>query len=258
MESHVPLGFRSVAGRAAVTLGCLLLGAPAWAEGEAGALGVGGSPAALILWVVVALGCSFLCSVSEATLLSITPAFIEAQRQRNERRGQLLRRLRQEQLGRSLAAILTLNTMANTAGAVGAGAEAAALFGSFWVGVFSAALTLGILFLSEILPKTLGALRWQTLAAPMAIFVRVLVVVLYPLILVAERLTKAVAQRATVPTFSREEFLAMAGIGERVGLLNEQESRILRNLFRFSSLKARDIMTPRPVIQALPDHLPRA
>lgn len=234
---------------------CALLANPAWAAGGEGGVDASGDVLALALWVALALGCSFLCSVSEAALLSITPPFIEAQRQRQERRGLLLQRQRQERLGRSLAAILTLNTIANTAGAVGAGAKAAAVFGSLWVGVFSAGLTLAILFLSEILPKTLGALYWQRLAIPVAVFVRVLVVVLYPLIVVAERLTRAIARQATVPTFSREEFLAMAGMGERAGLLNEQESRILRNLFRFSSLKARDIMTPRPVIQALPDHL---
>lgn len=215
----------------------------------------GADVAALVGWVLVALGFSFLCSVSEATLLSTSPAFIAALGERHPRQAARLKRVRQDELGRSLAGILTLNTIANTAGAVGAGAKAAVVFGSFWVGVFSAALTLAILFLSEIIPKTLGALYWQSLAVPVAVFVRGLVVALFPLILVAEQVTRSISRNAPAQTFSREEFLAMAGMGERAGQLNEQESRILKNLFRFGSLKARDIMTPRPVIQALPDHL---
>jgi len=226
------------------------------AAGEEPPQAVGeGQVTALLAWVLLALSVSFLCSVSEATLLSVTPTFIEALAVHHPQRAALLRRVRQEQLGRSLAGILTLNTIANTAGAVGAGAEAAALFGSVWVGVFSAAFTLTILFVSEIVPKTLGAVHWPSLAVPMAVLVRAVVVGLYPLILVAERLTRTLSRGAVGHAFTREEFLALAGMGERTGLLNEQESRIIRNLFRFGSLKAKDIMTPRPVIQALPDHL---
>jgi len=216
---------------------------------------VEGQVTALLAWVLLALSVSFLCSVSEATLLSVTPTFIEALAVRHPQRAALLRRVRQEQLGRSLAGILTLNTIANTAGAVGAGAEAADVFGSLWVGVFSAAFTLTVLFLSEIVPKTLGAVYWSSLAVPMAVVVRGVVVGLYPLILVTEGLTRTLSRGAAEHAFTREEFLALAGMGERAGLLNEQESRIIRNLFRFGSLKAKDIMTPRPVIQALPDHL---
>ncbi len=235
----------------------LAAGGAAWAAAAddpapaAAGEGVGG----LVAWVLLALGISFLCSVSEATLLSVTPTFIEALAVHHPQRGALLRRIRQEQLGRSLAGILTLNTIANTAGAVGAGAEAAAVFGSVWVGVFSAAFTLTILFVSEIVPKTVGAIYWSSLAMPVAVVVRGVVLGLYPLILVAEGLTRALSRGAPGHAFSREEFLALAGMGERAGLLNEQESRIIRNLFRFGSLKAKDIMTPRPVIQALPDHL---
>lgn len=233
------------------------LACPAGAVASDGLLapGSGGDVAALVTWVLVALGFSFLCSVSEATLLSTTPAFIAALGERHPRQAARLKRVRQDELGRSLAGILTLNTIANTAGAVGAGAKAAVVFGSFWVGVFSAALTLAILFLSEIIPKTLGALYWQSLAGAVSWFVRGLVVALYPLIVVAELVTYSISRKAPTQSFSREEFLAMAGLGERAGQLNEQESRILKNLFRFGLLKAKDIMTPRPVIQALPDHL---
>lgn len=230
---------------------------PLWAVAGEGPLpeAAGADVTALILWVALALCVSFMCSVAEAALLSITPSYIAALEAESPAKASALRRLRQEDLDHSLAAILTLNTIAHTAGAVGAGAKAAVVFGSALVGLFSAAMTLAILFLTEIVPKTLGAIHWQRLTGATILFVRALIVLLYPLILVSERLTKMIARGRTVSVFSREEFLAMAGVGERAGLLNEQESRVIRNLFRFGSLKARDIMTPRPVIQALPDHL---
>lgn len=230
---------------------------PLWAVAGEGPLSeaAGADVTALILWVALALCVSFMCSVAEAALLSITPSYIAALETESPAKASVLRRLRQEDLDHSLAAILALNTIAHTAGAVGAGAKAAVVFGSALVGLFSAAMTLAILFLTEIVPKTLGAIHWQRLTGATIPFVRALIVLLYPLILVSERLTKMIARGRTVSVFSREEFLAMAGVGERAGLLNEQESRVIRNLFRFGSLKARDIMTPRPVIQALPDHL---
>lgn len=251
------VGEGALARRGALGLLALAVAGAAWAAAaeDAAPVAAGGKLSSLVGWVVLALGVSFLCSVSEATLLSVTPVFIEALAGRHPQRAAVLRRVRQEQLGRSLAGILTLNTIANTAGAVGAGAEATKIFGSVWVGVFSAAFTLTILFVSEIVPKTLGAMYWPSLATPMALLVRGVVVSLYPLILIAEGVTRTLSRYAPGHAFTREEFLALAGMGERAGLLNEQESRIIRNLFRFGSLKARDIMTPRPVIQALPDHL---
>ena len=205
----------------------------------------------LLAYVLLALVLSFLCSVAEAVLLSITPSFIEGFRKTRPRRAALLKKLKEENVDRSLAAILTLNTIAHTVGAIGAGAKATIVFGSAWFGLFSAVMTLLILFLSEIIPKTLGALYWPTLAAPTAIFIRWLIIVLYPLIIVSEALTKLLARGKTVHAFSRHEFIAMVGLGEKSGHLDEEESRIIRNLFRFKSLTAADVMTPRTVIVAV-------
>jgi CBS domain containing-hemolysin-like protein len=108
-----------------------------------------------------------------------------------------------------------------------------------------------ILFLSEIIPKTLGAVYWRRLAAPTALFVQGLIYLLYPLILVSEFLTRLVARGKGVHVFNREEYVAMAGVGEATGHIDPGESRIIRNLFRMGSLKARDVMTPRTVIVAL-------
>ncbi len=205
----------------------------------------------LVSYILLALIFSFLCSVAEAVLLSITPSYIAGLREKQPKKAALLKRLKQDDVDRSLAAILTLNTIAHTVGAVGAGSKATAVFGSTWFGLFSAVMTLMILFLSEIIPKTLGAVFWRKLAGTTAIFVRGLIVALYPLILVSERLTNLIAHGESVQVFSRDEFIAMAGVGEQTGKINERESRIIRNLFRFDSLKARDIMTPRTVVVAL-------
>ncbi|UCH94441.1 MAG: DUF21 domain-containing protein, partial [Candidatus Aminicenantes bacterium] len=201
----------------------------------------------LVMFVLLALMVSFLCSVAEAVLLSITPSYIARLREEKPKLAALLKRLKQDNVDQSLAAILTLNTIAHTVGAVGAGAKAAVVFGSTWVGLFSALMTLMILFLSEIIPKTLGAVFWRKLAGATAIFVHGLILTLYPLIKVSEGLTRLIARRKNLHGFSREEFVAMARIGEQAGQIDKDQSRIIRNLFRLESLKAADIMTPRTV-----------
>lgn len=209
----------------------------------------------LIAFVLLALIFSFLCSVAEAVILSITPSYIAGLKESHPQRAALLKRLKQEKIDQSLAAILTLNTIAHTVGAIGAGAKATLVFGSAWFGLFSAVMTLLILFLSEIIPKTLGALYWRNLAGPTSLFVRGLILVLYPLIWISERLTKLIAGRRNAQGFSRDEFIALAGIGEQAGQIDQHESGIIRNLFRLRSLKAKDIMTPRTVIVALPEDM---
>ena len=212
-----------------------------------------GSYNALVLYIVFALAFSFLCSISEAVLLSITPSYIEREMERHPRRGRLLRALKVENVDRSLAAILTLNTIAHTVGAIGSGAEATLLFGSAWFGVFSAAMTLAILFLSEIVPKTIGAVYWQALVTPSLRFIRILIVVLYPIVWISEKLTRIIARTGGAPAFTRDEFMAMMRIGQEAGQIHSTESRVIRNLFRFGSLKVTDIMTPRTQVLALPE-----
>jgi CBS domain containing-hemolysin-like protein len=209
----------------------------------------------LFLYVALALVFSFLCSVAEAVLLSVTPSYIEGLKEKNPRKAALLQRLKQDNLDRSLAAILTLNTIAHTVGAIGAGAKATAVFGSAWFGVFSAAMTLMILFLSEILPKTIGAVYWSSLTGPTTVFINTLIIVLYPVVWLSEKLTKFISRGKTMHIFSRDEFIAMASMGERTGQIHTKESRIIRNLMRFESLKATDIMTPRTVVSALPEDM---
>lgn len=214
-----------------------------------------GDVAVLVVYVLLALFLSFLCSVAEAVLLSITPSHIEGLRDKRPLHAQRLKRLRQDKVDQSLAAILTLNTIAHTVGAIVAGAKATVVFGSAWIGVFSGAMTLMILFLSEIVPKTIGAVYWTHLTGPTATFVGALIYLLYPFIWVSERLTRLIAREKAGHVFSREEFMAMADVGEQSGHIDAKESRVIRNLFRFGSLKAADVMTPRIVIEALPGQM---
>jgi CBS domain containing-hemolysin-like protein len=209
----------------------------------------------LIAFISLALVFSFVCSVAESVLLSITPSYIESLREKQPKRMALLKRLRLENVDKSLAAILTLNTIAHTVGSILAGAQATVVFGNAWVGLFSAIMTLMILFFSEIIPKTIGAVYWQKLVGVTSLFIKCLIIFLYPFVWISEGLTRLIARGKIEHVFSRDEFIAMAGIGERVGHIDKQESRIIRNLFRFGSLKATDIMTPRVVISAFPQSM---
>ncbi|ABW66669.1 hemolysin family protein [Desulfosudis oleivorans] len=235
---------------------CLLLPVVAAGGGvtetaPAGSSGGTDAAAWLVVYVVMALGFSFLCSVAEAVLLSITPSYIEGLKDRQPVLAARLKRLKQDNVDRSLSAILTLNTIAHTVGAIGAGAQATILFGSTWFGLFSAAMTLAILFLSEIVPKTIGAVYWTKLTGPTALFVKTLITILYPIVWLSEKMTKFIAHGKALPVFNKDELIAMARAGAAAGQIRGKESKIIQNLFRFESLKVTDIMTPRSVISAL-------
>jgi len=211
-----------------------------------------GAPADLawmVFYTLVALGFSFLCSIAEAVVLSISPSYITS-REKEGKKGFAMLRSVKGNIDRTLAAILTLNTIAHTVGAGGAGAYANQYFGSKYMGVAMAVLTLLILFLSEIIPKTLGAAYWRALALPTGYFVKFLNLVLFPLIVISELLTKMLTGGKAVHAMSREEFVAMADIGAEHGHFDAKESRIMKNLFRFSELQAGDVMTPNTVVLA--------
>ena len=202
----------------------------------------------LILFVLVAIGISFICSLAEAALLTMTPSYIADLQETNPKKASMLRRLKIDNIDQSLAAILTLNTVAHTLGSIGAGAQATIVFGSAWFGLFSAVMTLAILFLSEIMPKTLGTVYWRQLGGMVAYFVRGIILLLYPLIWVSEKLTKLLVRGKEPQAFSRREFAALASIGEEAGQIDPLESRIIRNLLAFGAIKVEDIMTPRSVM----------
>jgi CBS domain containing-hemolysin-like protein len=208
----------------------------------------------LILYVCIALGFSFLCSIAEAVILSVTTPHVTLMQQRGRRAGILLGRLK-EDINSSLAAILTLNTIAHTVGAAGAGAQAASVFGNAYVGIASAILTLLILVFSEIIPKTLGAHYWRQLAPATAWMLTGLVRLLYPFVKLSEMLTRGLAHGPGLTGFNREEMAAMAELSEKEGQLKRQETRILKNLLRLHRSLVTDAMTPRTVIFSLSEDL---
>ena len=231
------------------------LAALALVPGPTGASDGDGSLTLLVLYIALAIGVSFLCSVLEAVLLSVSPAYVGTLESSNPTAAERLKRLKAD-VERPLAAILSLNTVAHTIGAAGAGAEAAAYFGDASIGIFSAVLTLGILVLSEIIPKTLGAVYWRGLAPLVARLLPVLIWITIPLVWLSQGITKLIARGEKEGSVSREELAALAQIGTEEGVFDATEGRILRSLFRFSQLKARDVMTPRTVVVAYPETTP--
>jgi CBS domain containing-hemolysin-like protein len=206
----------------------------------------------LISFVLFALLFSFLCSIAEAVILSVTPAYTAILEKQGKPSGPLLRKLKAN-IGQSLAAILTLNTIAHTVGAVGAGAQAVTVFGNAYLGVISAVLTLLILVFSEIIPKTLGAHHWRKLAPVTAYGLKILVWLLYPFVMLTEKLTGGLVDGASLSGFSRSEFAAMADISAEEGQLAERESAILKNLMLLRKTRVRNAMTPRTVLFSLSD-----
>lgn len=208
--------------------------------------------ALLIFYVMLALGVSFLCSIMEAVLLSVTPSYVAAKEQEGSATGQQLRALK-DNIDRPLAAILSLNTIAHTVGAAGAGAQAAIVFENVAVGIISGILTLLILVFSEIIPKTLGALYWRRMAPGIARLLRLIEWPMLPFIWLSRGITRLLSRGQEEASVSREELTALAELGKEEGIFEEEESRILKNLFRFGSLRVKAIMTPRIVVFALPE-----
>ncbi len=206
----------------------------------------------LLVYVLIALGLSFLCSVLEAVLLSVTPGYIGQISQERPQVGERLAAMKRD-VDRPLSAILSLNTIAHTVGAAGAGAQAQAEFGAEILAVASAILTLLILVLSEIIPKTLGAVYWRRLAPGLARVMPPLMLLMSPFVWLSNLITRSIHQGSHHEnSVSKEEIAALARLGTEQGVFDASESRILANLFRFGSLRTRDIMTPRTVMFSLP------
>jgi CBS domain containing-hemolysin-like protein len=208
----------------------------------------------LTVYVLIALGFSFLCSIAEAVILSVTHPYISVLDQEGNPAAPILLKMKHE-INDPLAAILTLNTTAHTIGAAGAGAQAAIVFGSGYVGVASGVLTFMILVFSEIIPKTLGANYWRELAPITAYTLKFLIWILYPFVAMSALLTRLLSRDQTHAQFRREEFTAMAEAGIEQGKLDLHESLILKNLFLLRETRVTDVMTPRTVVFSLDESL---
>ena len=200
----------------------------------------------VILYLLLALSVSFLCSVLEAVLLSTPVSFITMKEQEGAKNAPLMKRLKQD-IDKPISAILSLNTIAHTVGSAGVGAEAVKVFGEVYFGVISAVLTILILVLSEIIPKTIGSYYWRQLAMPAATVIRVMIIISYPLVWLSEWITKLVASKKQPLSVSREEVSAMVSVGTQEGVFDNSESQMIQSLFKLSSKTLHEIMTPRTV-----------
>jgi len=214
----------------------------------------------LLVFFLISIIFSFLCSVWEAVFLSLPPSYVEMKQKEGNRVGRLLKQFK-ENVDRPLSAILTLNTIAHTVGAMGVGMQAEKVFGhsDLYIAdyrlpftteaVIGAVLTLAILIFSEIIPKTIGANYWKALTNFTVTSLNFIVYALYPLVWLSQILTKILKKDKERSVFSRAEFTAMAEIGEKEGIFRQEESKIIRNLLRFNTIQAKDIMTPRTVVK---------
>ena len=211
----------------------------------------------LLLFFFVSICFSFLCSIWEAVILSVTPSYVNRKVQDGSPIGETLQAYKKD-IDRPLSAVLTLNTIAHTVGAIGVGAQAGEVYGSnsidlgfaslTYESIIASVMTLAILILSEIIPKTIGANMWRQLAPFTVKSLRILLFVLWPFVWLSQRITKTLKKDKDRSVLSRADFAAMTVVGEESGALDQSESAIIQNLLRLEKLTVRDIMTPRTVL----------
>jgi len=207
----------------------------------------------LLIYLAIAIGVSFLCSILEAVLLSVTPSYAEKILADRPRAGLKLNQVK-ERLDASLSSILILNTFAHTMGAAGVGSQALQVFGEKWETLIAVLLTLVILYFSEIIPKTLGATFWRQLAIPSAFIITWLVKLVWPLVWISTRLTRLFSHSRGVE-ITREEIIALASLGLRDGTLMSRENEYLGNILKLREIRTEEVLTPRSVVHMLDQNL---
>lgn len=228
-----------------------VLAATGESVGQAGGVNV----ALLIFYVSLSLVVSFICSISEATLLSMTPSYIDSIKEHDPKTANLLEDVKVHNVEKSISSILTLNTIAHTLGSLGAGAQATVVFGSAWFGVFSAVMTVLILIGTEIIPKTLGTTYWRRFAVPVAYYVKGINIILFPIVWLAEKISRLLTRGNNESGFNRHEFIALANQGEVSGQMSELETRIIKNSLALSMIHVESIVTPRSVMIAFDENM---
>jgi len=190
----------------------------------------------------------------EAVLLSSPLSYLKVKEEAGKRGAIIMIKLKQN-IDRPLSAILSLNTVAHTVGAAGVGAQATIVFGEEYFGLVSAILTILILVLTEIFPKTIGARYWRELAGVSAIIIRAMIFVTYPLVIISSFITKMFSRKGAEHTTSREEISVLANIGAEEGVFGEKENKIIQNLIRLKSIKTYEVMTPRVVVSVADENM---
>ena len=223
----------------------------------------------LVVYGLLSIFFSFLCSILEAVLLSVTPTFINVKKAEGKAFATSLEALKKD-VDRPLIAILTLNTVAHTVGAILVGVQAKVAYAEAYgnttrtifgveftedvmVGVVSTVMTILILVASEIIPKTIGATYWKQLAG---ISTRLLNALIFfftytGIIWVLRLFTRLFGKATHGSVLSREDFHAMAQIAEDEGVFQESESKVIQNILTFKDVQAKDVMTPRTVMKTV-------
>jgi CBS domain containing-hemolysin-like protein len=205
----------------------------------------------LLIYFLIAVGISFICSILEAVLLSLTPAYIKVLKEQKPKIGKLLEQQKKD-VDKSIGAILTLNTFAHTLGAAGVGSEAVKMFGEEYMFYISAILTILILVFSEIIPKTIGAYYWKSLAPVCAKVIQFLVFITYPLLIVMEKITMLITKdKNATATITKEEIEATVAMGEKAGVLRDKDFTMIENILELRDIRVKDIHTPRRVVFAI-------
>ena len=209
----------------------------------------------LFVFLAGAMIISFLCSILESVLMSTPLSYITMREDEGYKGATLFKKYKTDN-ARAIAAILSLNTIANTIGAAGVGHQVEAAFGNQWFGLVSAITTVLILVFSEIIPKTIGTNNWRRLMGFTAYTIRVLIFILFPIVILVQWLTKLIARKdEEEATVSREEVAAMADMGEDEGVIDEDENKIIQNVIKLNDIKAYDVMTPRVVAATAPERM---
>ena len=209
---------------------------------------------ALLLFLFGAMAVSFLCSVLEAVLMSTPISYITMREEEGYKPAKRMKDYKQNS-SRPIAAILSLNTIANTIGAAGVGRQATLVFGSEWFGLVSIITTVLILVFSEIVPKTIGTHGWRSLMGFAASAIKVLIIIMFPCVWLIEKLQKLITPKENETAVSRDEVSAMANVAEEAGDLEEDENEIIQNVINLDEIKAYDVMTPRVVCAIAPESM---
>lgn len=208
----------------------------------------------LLAYLFLALFVSFLCSIMEAVLLSTPQSFLIVKFQNGNLWAKTFIDLKNN-VDKPLSAILSLNTVAHTIGAAGVGAQAVKLFGEASFGIVSAILTILILVITEIIPKTIGARYWRNLSRITSVIIKGMIIITYPLVVISAVITKLISKNRQEQTTSREEIAALASIGTDEGVFTEKEHKIIQNLLRLKNVSVTEIMTPRVVVAVASEKL---
>lgn len=207
----------------------------------------------LVLYFFLAVFISFVCSILESVLLSVNMPYISVLEKERPRTGALLK-AQKIGINKSIASILILNTVANTLGAAAVGAQAESIYGTGAVFYVSIVLTFAILFLSEIIPKTIGAVYWKRLAPVAAYIIRFFIWITFPIILLTLFVTNRINKSEDSVSLTKEELIESTLLSEDEGVLGEKESDVIENILLLDKVRTKEILTPRTVVFALDEN----